>query len=180
MTRPSTLFITILFMAGLVHGAETDYGQPHPKAPPEAAQYNFLKGKWDIDIRWKKPSGETMDYKATFTCSWEVAGTVFQQEWKGPYLMGREFRTYNKKTGKWDGYNFYTGGEWVPTESQFIDGKMIVHLKVNNQQGKFINRETYFNIKNDSFEMKSERSYDDGKTWVEGAYVLKGTRNQTT
>ena len=171
-------YLMILMVTAPLWAGEDDYGKIHPKAPAELSQFEFLKGKWDVDTRWKKKDGTHTDYKATFTCSWVVGGTVFQQEWKGPYTTGREFRRYNAKKGKWEGYNIYMGNGWVPTECVFKNGQMIVFIHVDDQRGKFLARETYFNITENSWEMKSERSSDDGKTWEEGNYSLKATRSE--
>jgi len=60
-----------------------------------------------------------------------------------------------------------------------VNGEMIVFISgVSDDRGRYLNRETYSDISEDSFQMKSDRSYDDGKTWEPGRYRLEVTRKQ--
>lgn len=47
----------------------------------------------------------------------------------------------------------------------------------NAQDGDFLNRETYFDISDDRWQMKSERSFDDGQSWQKGRYEMVATRS---
>jgi len=70
-------------------------------------------------------------------------------------------------------------GDWKETVAEWKDPEMIVTiLDAEDKSGKFLNRETYHDIKADSFKMKSKRSYDEGKTWVKGAYFMEVVRSK--
>ncbi len=99
------------------------------------------------------------------------------QEWRGPYLTGTEIRYYNPKERKWTGRNLYVNGSWKQTTAKRYPDKMVVIiLNAEDKTGTFQNRETYHDIEKDSFKMISERSYDNGKTWVKGNYHMKASR----
>ncbi len=48
------------------------------------------------------------------------------------------------------------------------------------EQGGFLNRETYYDITENQWKMKSEQSFDNGVTWVKGFYELVATRKSET
>ena len=84
-----------------------------------------------------------------------------------------EFRGWDASAGRWTGHNRYSNGQWRTTVADYVDGEMIVQIvDARDQNGPFINRETYFDIGPDRFSMKSERSYDGGRTFVKGAYSM--------
>ena len=104
---------------------------------------------------------------------WLVDGTLVHQVWIGPAVRGSEFRGWDASAGRWTGHNRYSNGQWRTTVADYVDGEMIVQIvDARDQNGPFINRETYFDIGPDRFSMKSERSYDGGRTFVKGAYSM--------
>ena len=81
--------------------------------------------------------------------------------------------------GGWQGYNVYTmnGGQARRTTSRADGDNMIIIIEAINRQGQeFLNRETYFDISESGFSMRSERSYDDGESWQTGQYSMIATR----
>jgi hypothetical protein len=167
------LLVFLLFVAPVMSQ------EKKAELPPEVSQFAFVIGEWDVQIFWKNKDGEWVDYQALWHCNWLAGGYMVHQDWDGPYLKGSEFRAWDVKKKKWLGHNFYAKQQWANTESQFVDGNMIVYITgISDDRGDFINRETYHNIATNSFEMKSDRSYDDGKTWEEGRYRLKATRKK--
>ena len=184
------LSIILFVQSGLVSG----YGQkpppilyqPNPDSPiesrnPKAAkeldQFQFLIGDWNATITWQPQGGKPMTYSAKWHNHWIIDGHAVMQEWRGPYLTGTEIRYYNPKTKQWTGKNLYVNGDWKDTVAEWKEDKMVVTiLNAEDKSGKFLNRETYFDIKVDSFKMKSDRSYDGGESWVQGAYFMHVVR----
>ena len=158
---------------------DSPIGKRNPRGAQELDQFGFLIGDWDVSITWEPPGGKPTTYNARWHNHWIIDGAAVMQEWRGPYLTGTEIRYFNQKTGKWTGRNLYVGGEWKETVAEWKDPEMIVTiLDAEDKSGKFLNRETYYEIKADSFKMKSERSYDDGKTWAKGAYFMEVVRSK--
>ena len=99
------------------------------------------------------------------------------QEWRGPSATGAEIRFYDQKTESWTGQNIYANGAWRKTTARRIGEIVQVIINGHNEsRGDFLNRETYFNIKENSFEMKSDISLDNGKTWQTGDYYMVVSR----
>ncbi|MBT3605025.1 MAG: hypothetical protein HN521_18345 [Candidatus Latescibacteria bacterium] len=175
----TVLCILFLLLVGVPLLAEEGGADKTPDLPKELSQFDFVIGEWDVHIFWRGKDGKWVDYNATWRCSRLAGEYMVHQDWDGPYLKGSEFKAWDKKKKKWVGHNFYAGGEWAQTESEFVNGEMIVFISgVSDDRGRYLNRETYSDISEDSFQMKSDRSYDDGKTWEPGRYRLEVTRKQ--
>jgi len=157
---------------------DTPIGTRNPNAPPETAQYDFLIGDWGVAITFRDPEGNEASYNARWHNVWAIDGYVVMQEWRGPYASGAELRRYNAEAGHWEGFNIYNA--WDATKrvtANWTGEEMVVMVEATSDQtGTFINRETYSNIEADRWEMHSDRSYDEGETWVRGAYNLIATR----
>lgn len=156
---------------------DSPIGERNENAPPELARYDFVIGDWDATVTFTKPDGSKVKGKARWHNIWIGNGYVVMQEWRSPYTVGSEFRSYDAEKKKWLGQNIYFNSDWRATEIEFSDGNMIVfnpHAKDKN--GPFINRETYYDISENAFKIKSDRSYDGGKTWQPGIYAIAATR----
>lgn len=150
----------------------------HPSLVGEGMAFDFLIGDWDVVITWEPENSPKDIYRAKWHNHWIINGRAVMQEWRGPSLTGTEIRFYDKKSKSWLGQNLYAEGAWRKTKAASDGDNMIVTIFSNNEvNGDFLNRETYFNIKKNSFEMKSEISLDDGKTWKKGAYHMIVTRS---
>jgi len=158
-------------------GTDRPFGERNESAPPGLARYDFLIGDWDADVSFNKIAGGTINFKARWHNTWISNGYVVQQEWRGPYTTGVEFRSYDPREEKWLGQNIYFNKSWKATEIEFDGGKMIVYItQAEDQNGPFLARETYYDITQDSFKIRSDRSDDGGETWQPGAYVIEARR----
>lgn len=156
---------------------DSPIGARNLNGPAGLAQFDFVVGDWDVDITFTPPGGAPIAYKAKWHNIWIVDGQVVMQEWRGPYATGAELRAYDPATDTWVGRNIYAGRGWKPTTATRDADTMTVVIDGGaDARGDFLNRETYFNIADDTFEMRSERSYDDGETWEPGAYVMRAAR----
>lgn len=124
-------------------------------------------------------NSEPVTYMAKWYNHWIIDGFAIMQEWRGPYITGTEIRNYIPSSNFWTGRNLYVGNDWKKAVAHWQDNKMVVTiLDAEDKSGHFLNRETYYDIQADSFEMKSERSYDDGKTWQQGRYFMHVKRTK--
>ncbi|MBT5185721.1 MAG: hypothetical protein HOH19_02440 [Kordiimonadaceae bacterium] len=156
--------------------------QPNPDSPilernpaltGEGEAFDFLIGDWDVVIKWQ----DNEPYRAKWHNHWVIDGRVVMQEWRGPTLTGAELRFYDIKRKTWTGQNIYAEGDWRKTVAKTVgDNLEVTIFGKNASRGDFLNRETYFNIENNSFEMKSDISLDEGKTWNTGDYSMVVTR----
>ena len=156
--------------------------QPNPDSPilsrnpslsGQGEAFDFLIGDWDVVITWE-PANKPKDiYKAKWHNHWVIDGHVVMQEWRGPSLTGAEFRFFDTKTKNWTGRNIYVDGAWRETKAVIDGDNLIVTIFGHNKaRGDFLNRETYYNISKNNFEMKSDISLDNGKSWQKGDYHM--------
>ncbi len=153
---------------------DAPFGARNAQAPDQTSQFDFVIGAWDVTIDYRPPGGQTTQYQARWHNYWMVDGVVVAQEWRGPYSTGLELRRFNGQTGRWEGQNTYTfASGWTRTEAEWVEGEMIVYLFDGvDAAGEFINRETYYEISEDRFRMRSQRSYDHGETWNDWVYDM--------
>lgn len=158
---------------------DSPIGERNPSAPPETAQYDFVIGDWDVVINFRNPDGTEITYAAKWHNIWVADGHVVMQEWRGPWSTGQELRRYMPDQEQWVGFNIYNGwGAPNGVTASMVGDEMVVMIDpVTDERGEFINRETYSNITEDRWEMRSDRSYDGGETWERGAYDLVATRS---
>jgi hypothetical protein len=156
---------------------DSPIGERNENAPDEVAQFEFLIGDWDVEITWYPPQAEPTTYNAKWHNHWINDGFDVMQEWRGPYITGTEFRHYDPASGHWVGKNLYAGRNWANTTARVDGDNMVVVIEASNAaDGPFLNRETYFEITDNRWRMKSDRSYDNGETWIKGRYEMIATR----
>lgn len=177
-------FLTLNAAIGVAQEINNDpiLYQPYPDSPiltrnpaltDEGEAFDFLIGDWDIVITMKEGTADQNIYRAKWHNHWIIDGHAVMQEWRGPYATGAEIRFYDKKTQSWTGKNIYANGAWRKTTAKRIGETLQVVIEGHNEaRGNFLNRETYFNIQENSFEMKSDISLDNGKTWQKGDYHM--------
>lgn len=118
-----------------------------------------------------------MSYEARWHNTWIDDGHAIMQEWRDPYSTGAELRTYNSKTGRWEGRNYYAGWEsWTESEGSFANGEFVIETQTKGPDGPKLSRERYFDIQRDSFWMAATHSSDGGETWTAPAYEMVCTR----
>ncbi|MEZ6023238.1 MAG: hypothetical protein R3C16_07485 [Hyphomonadaceae bacterium] len=159
---------------------DSPIGARNPRGAPGLAQFDFVIGDWDADITFRPPGRDPLNYRGRWHNSWIVDGFVVMQEWRGPYATGAELRHYDPQTDTWSGFNVYVGQPFRTTTARREGDTMIVLIEGNaDQRGPFINRETYSDITENSFHLRSELSYDGGATWERGRYELVATRRSS-
>lgn len=150
----------------------------NPTLTGEGTAFDFLIGDWDAVITWEPDKGPQDVYRAKWHNHWIIDGHAVMQEWRGPSLTGTEIRFYDKNTKSWKGQNIYVGGAWRETTAKSDGDTLVVTIFSEDvEHKKFLNRETYFNITDSSFQMKSDLSFDDGKTWKKGQYHMRAARS---
>lgn len=148
----------------------------NPNAPAELQQLGFLIGDWKAAVVLHRPEGD-IAYEARWHNTWIIDGFAIMQEWRDRYATGAELRTYNPKTGRWEGRNFYSGWQtWTHSEGTFANGEFAIDTPSVGPDGPILSRERYFDIQPNSFRMIAMRSSDGGKTWATPGYEMVCTR----
>lgn len=150
-----------------------DSGSLNPKAPPETAQFSFLIGTWDCKTRFMGPDGTWLDGEATWTGYYILDGWAIQDDWVSrdgqDTFHGTNIRSFNPKTGRWDNRWLPQGAlQWKYYQAVKVGETMVMMGgEGKDPRGAFVDRNTFHEIKPDSWLWRKERSYDNGNSWVE-------------
>ena len=132
--------------------------------PPAQEQFDFWVGEWETEMsnfpNWDRKTGRDIVTK-------HLGGKLIEEVfYKGP--QGENFQRgylfYLARDEKWQHIIYdQKWGEFC-LMGGFQDGKMVLESPAHDTRpGK--RRETFSNIKPDSFDYQWEESYDGGKTW---------------
>ncbi len=142
-------------------------GAAAPCAVPEARQFDFWIGEWEMVSRFLQPDGKWTEEKATDSVRPVLNGCALYQEWKGTVagqpLHGISLTSYAPGERQWQqawsddsGPSLYvfTGGmegdRMVLSRQVVVDGKPVVR------------RQVYSNIRPDGFDWAYEQSTEAG------------------
>ena len=150
--------------------------QQQPCSTPEARQFDFWLGEWDLT--W----GE--DGRGSNRITSRYGGCVIEENFNGAPSMefqGMSVSTYNPKIQKWQQTWVDSQGSYIHLTGEFEDGKMVLINKPPTSDGQVLFRMVFYNITEDSFEWDWERSEDGGENWElhwQIHYQRAGKRNK--
>jgi hypothetical protein len=146
-----------------------------PVPPPEASQFDFLIGVWDIVSEPNIP-GVPERVRGRWTAQKSADGfmvvdeyRVFDDRGETAYL-GETYRVYNPSHKRWE-FRFVEPfwGTWHEGTGVKVGDEM--HLMQGTPEGGGMSKIRYYDIRPDRFSWISERSRDGGKTWTRGTRI---------
>ncbi len=167
----------------LASAATAEVAGPHPDAPPETEQFAFLIGEWDCTVRSMGPGGTLgPPANAKWVGRWDLAGWAIRDDWTGyppggGTSHGFNIRSFNPRTRKWDNRWLSSGNlQWKYFEAEKVGDTMVMTGEGEDQNGEFVDRNTFHDISESSWSWRKDRSYDGGGTWIEGVAVIRAVR----
>jgi hypothetical protein len=148
-------------------------------ASPEARQFDFWIGEWNINQKILQADGRWLKLGATTKVSPALDGCALIEHWEGQVLFfwegmkevqqlrGLSVRSFDPKTGKWSIY-------WMDTrnprfgvfEGGFIDGKgEFVRTGTTSDGRPLLSRITFSGISTNAVEWDLAVSSNMGKAW---------------
>ena len=176
------LVVVAMLFVGQSAQAQHGGGQPAPSrvAPPEAAQYNFLVGQWDLVV---KPAAVGLAQKVhgtpkligTWKAWREFDGWGVEDELRitdasgNPKGLSHAMRYYDATAKKWRGVGLDVYRSVVTNSiAEMRDNVMVTNSSGRDPDGKaYLSRARYADITPNSFTFIQERSTDNAKTWDE-------------
>lgn len=134
--------------------------QTKPCQAPEARQFDFWLGEWDLT--W----GEDGRGRNTVTTRYD--GCVIEENFDGAPSMdfkGMSVSTYNPEVKKWQQTWVDSQGNYIHLSGDFREGKMTLVNQPPQSAGKLLFRMVFYNIEADSLDWDWERSEDGGRSW---------------
>jgi hypothetical protein len=166
-------------------GGPRDFGALNPAAPPETAQFSFAIGEWACTTRGRQPDGSVKEgAPATWTFYYILDGWAIQDNWvvRRPdrsEFRGTNIRSFNPQTGKWDNRWLPIGSlQWKYYEAEQVGDTMVMTggRGKDAQEREFVDRNTFHSITENSWSWRKDRSFDGGKTWIEGVFFIDAKR----
>lgn len=134
--------------------------QSKPCSAPEARQFDFWLGEWDLT--WGEDGRGTNSIKAKYD------GCVIEENFDGAPSMdfrGMSVSTYNPQIKKWQQTWVDSQGGYIHLAGAFKDGKMVLLNHPPQSDGSLLFRMVFYNIESDSLDWDWERSEDGGESW---------------
>jgi hypothetical protein len=134
--------------------------QLQPCEAPEARQFDFWLGEWDLT--W----GE--DGRGRNTVRSRYSGCVIEENFDGTPSMvfrGMSISAFNARLKVWQQTWVDSQGGYIHLTGEFANGKMILFNRPLDSDGRVLFRMTFYNIGPDSLDWDWERSEDGGQTW---------------
>jgi hypothetical protein len=160
--------VTAILLASVLSlgAAREDAGPPVP--PPEASQFDFLVGAWNIDVEPNLP-GIPARVKGRWTAQKSADGFMVVDEGGQTVYLGETYRVYNPSAKRWEfRYVEPFSGTWH--EGTAVKDGAEMHLTQKGRGGS-ITKIRYYDIRPERFSWSSQRSRDGGKTWARGARI---------
>lgn len=180
-TRTGSFSLALILMPCLLWAQSPS---PLPPPPPEASQFDYLLGDWTYTGVWRTPNGERHGV-GTWTARKAFDGFGVVDEWRildapggNTVYLGTTSRVYSAAKGHWDmRFISVPGMTWHEQYAEWRDGEMHLWWTGEDQQGRqYQMRVRYYDISEDSFRWRGDRSYDGGRTWVENWLTMEVTR----
>lgn len=154
--------------------ATTAWGQSQGHSPcssPEAKQFDFWIGEWNLTSRMKTGPGENDWAESTASNRIEktLDGCVILENFDGrpaADLQGMSVSSWNPKLGKWQQTWVDNKGGYLDFVGGFEEGKMILSREAERDGKEIHQRMVFENITENSLDWNWERSDDGGTTWT--------------
>ena len=152
---------------------------------PEAKEFDFLIGHWNVEAtRYKEDGTTALNYSALWNAVHLNEGRMIMDDFKAlgptgaPVSSFVTLRTYSETTKRWEIVGLQALQPAVPTEWHGIcrDGEMLLDAIATLPNGhRVLTKIRFFEITPDSFSWESSMSLDQGDTWRKTA-SLKAKR----
>lgn len=161
--------------------AASDCVEPNTQLLPEAGQWMYACGQWEVRTMYRDDNGEMQQAVriAEVDVQYLADGLTVQSIFRiGEDFFSIQIRAYDKAQKKWIS-NFVNSKRqrWATTESRWIEGEMVtLNLRGYSNSEPFMTREIETEISADRYVKRISRSDDLGATWGPVLYEMEFTR----
>lgn len=161
-----SLTLLALGFAGTTAHAQT----PRPPAPPEAHQFDFWLGEWEVVA----PNGQLAGASRIESVS---DGHALLENWTGAKGgVGKSLNAWNAEKHQWQQFWVGNDGDVLELAGGLVDGSMVLRGEHAVNGRRTVERITWTPKPDGSVRQLWEQSTDDGKTWsvaFDGRYEKK-------
>ena len=151
--------------------------------PAGLEQLEFFIGKWDLKTTDVRPDGSFATGRARSEVRYILDGHAIQDDFlmlgedDSIIFRGTSIRSYNPRTGKYQIVWIMPGIRGITDiNAEWKDDRLVSTGKGYDGSGEFLERFEYYDITQDSYSFKMDRSYDGGKSWIENFSRIEAKR----
>lgn len=164
--QPANLFAAVMLAFPAAAQQETS----PPCSQPEAAQFDFWLGEWDLE--WGEDGrGRNVITRALDDC-------VIVENFDGTpaiRLRGTSVSVFDARSGQWRQTWVDNQGGYLDFSGAFSNSRMVLMRSATLDGQRFLQRMVWYDIQDDSLSWNWERSDDGGKSW-EVLWEIRYTR----
>jgi len=149
--------LCVALSAGVTAGAQDK--QNPPCSEPEARQFDFWAGNWEVHAKGKV-AGYNLITNIHGNCT-----LLEEYRSAGSQYEGRSFNYYDPGDDKWHQVWVDNGGLRLHITGGFADGKMVMSGRRSVRGQEVIDRITWHDNDDGTVRQVWEQSQDEGKTW---------------
>lgn len=130
-----------------------------------------------------RPDGSSVEGEAVWEAHYILGGWAIQDVWtvetpEGEAFYGTNIRSFDPERKKWNNRWLPSGSlEWKHFDSEQVGDTMVmIGGEGEDPNGSYVDRNTFYNISENHFDWKKDRSYDGGETWIEGVALISADR----
>lgn len=143
-------------------------------AHPEMKKMEFMLGEWQFNAKFRRADGSFGSVVSRSIVKTTLGGRAIADHYCNVLTSGETdnvgvtIRSYNARQQKWlmVFYDFDLGSR-TEFKGDYKDGEFHFEGKGLHNGISLLEKVTFYNIKDDSYSWKMDRSYDNGETWIE-------------
>lgn len=166
------IFRVAMFLASILFANADAYSQgstPKPCEVPEASQFDFWLGEWDLTWPAEQSGGKQGEIgKGTNSIAKMLGRCVVREDFHSPDagLSGNSVSVYNVSKRLWQQTWVDDQGSYLLFSGEFKAGRMTLRTEPFQRSEKtLVNRMVFRNITPGSLDWDWQTSADSGKTW---------------
>jgi hypothetical protein len=174
--KVATFFLSLTTLA-----VAADYGEPDTELLPEADQWMYARGHWEVTTTYRDENGDMQQAEraAAVVVEYLADGITVQSTFTiGDDFFSVQIKSYDKSQQKW--LNHFINSKrqrWTVTESRWTNGEMVtLNSKGYSNTEPHMTREIDSDISANRFVKRIRRSEDLGASWGPVLYVMEFNR----
>ena len=154
------LYFLVVFSFSISLFAQNE--NQRPCSSPEATQFDFWVGEWEL--AWSDKNGNNQT--GTNSITKILNGCVIEENFKGGSFIGRSLTVYNPNKKVWQQTWVDNSGGYLEFSGGFVDDQIILSREFRTKDNKKVKqRMIFYNITKNKIDWNWEKSLDDVKTW---------------
>lgn len=163
----------------------TFFSQAFAQQPGCLKPIDFFIGEWNLSTRDMQQNGSIAEGEARSNAYYILDGRAIQDDFRSidrsgnVEFRGTSIRSCDEDRSKYIIAWLMPGKEGITDlRATWSEGILSGEGEGYDEFGAFMERFTYFNITDSSYSFRMQRSYDEGRTWLQNFSSIEATKKQ--